>query len=259
MTQRVTTIPIFVNGTQQNTSGNGSTISYFLDPPLNFGNASVNFKVLNCEVYYTFPNVSAARRNNRIDFFYQSLPHTIIFENGLYNLDSINSIIHDFCVSANLPDDLFQFTANASTSKVSLEFAYPNTNVVIGVNNLDIGPLLGWNVTSVLASNTNRIWEAPNKAALNVVNKVLVHANFVSGSYLNSQGASDVCANVQINVGVGRQILYAPNHPYDVGVFSNNISSVEFYITDENSNRLDTNGEYWSLTGVFTIDKNIIV
>ena len=81
---RITTIPIFVNGNASNTKNNGSTISYYLDPPLNFGNSQVSFKVLNAEVYYTFPNVSAARANNRLLFFYQAIGHTIVFENGRY-------------------------------------------------------------------------------------------------------------------------------------------------------------------------------
>jgi hypothetical protein len=87
----------------------------------------------------------------------------------------------------------------------------------------------------------------------------LVHASFVNGSYLNSSGGSDVVANVQINVGVGRQIVYNPPTPYSVSVFSNNLSAVEFYITDENNNRLDSGGEFWSLTGLFEIDRTVVV
>jgi hypothetical protein len=256
---RITTIPIFVNGNLTNTKNNGSTISFYLDPPLSFGNSSVSFKVLNAEVYYTFPNISVAKANNTLTFLYQTISRQIVFENGLYNLDSINQNIREYCIRNNIPDDLFLFSADPSTSKVSLEFAYPNISVAIGVVGVDIGPLLGWNTTTVLASNTNRIHEAPNRAALNTVNRVLVHANFVNGSYFNSQGSSDVCANVQINVGVGRQIVYAPNHAYPVSVFSNNLSSIEFYITDENNNRLDTNGEYWGLTGLIEIDKTVVV
>lgn len=255
----ISTIPLFVNGTLANTQNNGSTIQYFLDPPISFGNAKVSFKLLDAEVYYTFPNISVARANNTLLFNYNAVNHTLVLQNGLYNLDSINSNIRDFCIKNNLPDDLFQFTADPSTSKVSVEFVYPNTTLVLGTAGIDPGPLLGWNATTVLASNTFRIYEAPDKAKLNTVNRVLLHANFVSGSYFNSQGGSDICANIPINVSVGRQIVYAPNNPYPVNVFSNNISYIEFYITDENGNRLDTNGEYWGCSGIFEIDRTVVV
>lgn len=255
----ISTIPLFVQGDASNTSQNGSTISYFLDPPLSFGNAAVHFKVLSGEFYYTFPNVSVAKANNKLLFVYQAVSHTIVFENGLYSIENINQNIREFCIRNNLPDDLFLFSADPSTSKVSIEFAYPNITATLGTPGFDIGPLLGWNATAVLASNTNRIFEAPQRAVLNQVNRVLVHASFVNGSYLNSQGGSDVVCSVQINVGVGRQIPYSPNTPYNCSVFSNNLSKVEFYITDEHGNKLDTAGEFWNLTCLFEIDKTVIV
>lgn len=255
----ISTIPIFVNGNASNSSSDGSVISYFLDPPLNFGNASVNFKVLSAEVYYTFPNISATKANNQLLFVYNAVSHTIVFENGLYNIDSINQNIREFCIRNNLPDDLFLFSADPSTSKVSIEFAYPNITATLGTPGFDIGQILGWDATAVLASNTNRIHEAPQRATLNQVNRVLVHASFANGSYFNNQGGSDVVANIQINVGVGRQINYAPNTPYGCSVYTNNLSRIEFYITDENGRRLDTAGEYWGLTGLFEIDKTVVV
>lgn len=244
------TIPIFVNGNDSNTSENGSTIRFFLDRPIDFALARVSFKIIDAEIYYTFPNISSVKGNNQILFFFNAVGHTITLGNGLYNIDTLNSNIRDYCIANNLPEDVIEFTADPSTSKVSAVMANSNTTLTLGSFN-DPGALLGWNTTTIMASNTSHIHVAPTRAKLNVVNRVLIHANFASGSYFNDKGNGDVVASVPINTSPGRQIVYQPFYPQAINVFSNHISVLEFYITDENNNRLDTNGEKWGLSGVF--------
>lgn len=249
----IVTVPLFVQGNASNTSQNGSTISYHLSPPINVGQGKTTFRVNEAEFWYSFPNISVAKSNYRIAWIHNLVADQYDFQDGLYSLDSINNNLRDYFVLKGLPEDLFVFSADVSTSKVSIELNHTGL-VVTSEDALGIGKILGWTGLTTWDVNIQPIYEAPAKASLNAVNRVLVHANFVSGSYLSSKGGSDVVCSVQINVGVGRQILYRPNIPIEIDVFANHLAYVEFYVTDENGNRLDTAGEYWSLTGVLSID-----
>ena len=215
---------------------------------------------MSSEIYYNFPNISVAQKNNTLAFKYPPLSastYQITLADGLYNLSSINQNLSDYFTSnlPGFPADLFEFTADVSTSKVSIQMNYASTEVYWALAN-PIRNILGFTGDDTIIAQFNGFTaEAPSQASLNQVNRVLLHCNVCSGSYLGSKGGSDVVCSMSINASVGRQITYAPQHPFEVGIFARTIDRLEFYVTNENGVRLNCNDEFWNTTALLTVYK----
>ena len=87
----------------RNRSADGSAFEYPLDPALMVPfDAEPTLRVLEANVFYTSPNVSAAKSNNKLKFSVitsgtvaggdvSTTDHTITFPDGLYSLADINA------------------------------------------------------------------------------------------------------------------------------------------------------------------------
>ena len=92
----------------QNRSTNDSTFDYPLEPALVVPfDAEPTLRILETNVFYTSPNVSAARSNNKLNFSVitsgtvagenvSTADDTVTFDDGLYSMADINAELADY-------------------------------------------------------------------------------------------------------------------------------------------------------------------
>lgn len=245
-------VPIFINSKfGVNTTDNGSSVTYHISPPLEVGTKKCKFRVIQASIWWTFPNISAELDNNTLQILDGGNPLPLLtFEKGLYDLESINANIAQFLINQGYPGDTVQFIGDPSTQKVSavinslfhaIDFFTSTLWKVLGFNgNQDIGP-----------GANGQYYEASNVAKLNTVNTILIRSNFTGGVYYNEKTGSNIVASVVPNVSIGNQIIYTPINPIESVVNVHHIDELNIYLTNENGEKLDTNGESFSILGEF--------
>lgn len=253
---KVKTIPVFWESKYQvNTDQTGSELSFHLGQPLRFNNSmhDVHFRLLLSTIWWTFPNISSDLANNGLRFFVGATQYDIAFEKGLYDLASINSNVSQYLVNNNLLPNLITFSGDLSTGKISVQIN--QASVFIDWNGSTIRDILGFTqLSSGIGGSAGTYYEADSVAQLNSISNILIHANFSSGAYLNGKKGSNVVASVTPDVTIGSQIVFQPFHPVRTEVLNNTIDEVRIYLTDQDLNRLDTNGENFSVVGEFIIE-----
>lgn len=247
-------IPIFINSKfGSNTSNNGSSVTYHISPPLEIGSKSCKFRVLQSNIWWSIPNISPDLNNNTLRFLDGITPYTITFEKGLYDIQSINQNISDFLINEGFPGDTIQLSGDNSTGKLS--FVINSIFFTIDFFNSTMWKVLGFNGNQVLGPGTAPYTvEAENVAKLNSVNTILIHTNFTNGVYYNDRVGSNIVASVTPDVSIGSQILYRPLHPIEAVVSVHHIDELNVYLTNENNQNIDTNGESFSVLGEFIFE-----
>ena len=196
---------------------------------------------VNDKLYITGPNVSDVGTN-----FVITLPK------GLYDLNGMNQAILRELENADAkisPAPLIVLTADESTSKVEIRFNYTTVSLdftqlqtfreILGFNSTVVGPFPGAPQTVV----------APNVAAFNQLNYFLIHSDLTNRGIRVNDKFTQTIAQVAIDVPPGSQITYQPLNLPTISVNSligAKKTVLKFWLTDENNNRVDTNGENWS-------------
>ena len=92
-------------------------------------------------------------------------------------------------------------------------------------------------------------------ARFNTINSLLVNCPELSqGGIPINTGSFNTIANVKIGVPPGSQIVYAPFHPPIVNcdfLIGKKVSSLNFSLTDQSNNPVNTNSETYSLNATF--------
>ena len=143
-----------------NRSVDGSSFTYPLDPALMVPfDASPTMRVLEANVFYTSPNISAAKQNNRFRFSVITSgtvaggnliteDHTITFADGLYSLSDLNAELSDYLESkTSISDSAMSFVGHGPTQKVIIDWDTESATygVVLRMSDADsIAPLLGY-------------------------------------------------------------------------------------------------------------------
>jgi len=245
------TIPIFINTEfGVNTTQNGSRITTHLSPPIEFNNKKASFRVIQSSVFWSIPNISANLNNNVLNFN-EGGAHSLTFDPGLYDLNSLNENISQYMVNNGLSSDLIVFTGDSSTSKVSVQLN--SATVVIDWTTSTVSGILGFTSPSAGPVTSGTYIEADNIANLNSVTSILINCNFSSGVYFNNK-KSTVIASIVPNVSIGSQIIYEPINPISSQVHVNHIDEISFWLTNQNNEPIDTNGESYSILGEFVLE-----
>jgi hypothetical protein len=247
-------IPIFVNSNfGVNTSNNGSSVSYHINPPLEIGTNKVTFRVLTSSIWWVIPNISPELNNNTLRILDGATPFVITFEKGLYDLTSLNENLGQALVNLSYPSNTIIFTGDNSTSKVSVQV----NSIFFSIDwpNSTIKSLLGFNTNPATPTGlSGAFYEGNEIANLNTVNSILIRSNFTTGVYYNDKTGSNIIASISPNVPIGSQILFNPRHPIESVVNVHHIDEINIYLTDENGRYLDTNGENFSVLGEFIFE-----
>lgn len=246
--------PLFVTSNpisgSRNLSDLGHSFDIFLNPSLDIPHRYQPYlRLLKANIWWTIPNINQTLyNNNRIVFSNDGVNNLILnLETGLYDVAALQTAISDFMANNGFDRNVILVNGIEATGKIGLTI---NNNTLRVIWNLStIATFLGWTQASPNSGPgiAGFTYISPDVADFNSLESILVHCSICSGGYSASRGNSDVIGVVTPNVKAGNLIIYEPINPYKVKLNSRHISSITFFLTDQNNNVIDTGGEYFSL------------
>lgn len=230
---------------------NGSTIKLELSPPIPIPSGTV-IRLLTSNIWYVFPNISNTFNNTTL--YFESpigTARSIVLKKGLYDLPAIQEEISEELDNMDLPQDLFIFDGNDATGTVDVQINSTTASINLSTSPNNIMQTMGFTNVGSLGPPTiaGEFYEGFNRATINKLTEILVHANFVNGTYDNGNGATDIISSIPIlaTTGPGNLQVYEGRYPNEVSINKNILSSITVYITDQDNSPLDTNGEIFTL------------
>jgi hypothetical protein len=247
---------------------------------------NVNVSVESASIWFSTPNILSAdtldgrlKKNNML---YINAPLVgggtgdvvLEVEQGLYDLTALNEEIFKLIklngtifLTGTTPKSPIVFDADAATGKVFCIFNEPN--VTINFNPIDtFRDVLGFNAGTITspagASQSNPLSvDAPNTARFNSLTSYLIHSDIVQNGIRFNNSYNQALTEVLIgDAATFEQINSTPFNPpkFDAnelrGIHRNNIS---FWITDQDNNRINMAGEYWSFRMVIRYNSVLVL
>jgi len=209
--------------------------------------------ILKMSMWNSYHNISSTLGNNTLKYIKpDDTEITITLPNGAYNIEAfdytVKRLMHDngdyIAGLTGLNDDQYyiSFIPNDANGRVRLE--------LIGSYKLDcqVG-----NLYNYLGCLNDKIYDTStffeNEAQINNVSSIQLHCNIIRGnSYVNGN-RSDVIFSFSPNEAPGYEMIQEPNNLDKISLSEyNEISDIEFYITDQTGKILDLDGEDVNLT-----------
>jgi hypothetical protein len=242
-----------LNSSDEGAVGVSSDFTVKLTPPIYLGRDKYEMSLVSCNIWYSYPNVSANSYNNaRFTYTYLATPYNIDFPEGTYTITDLNSYIYDQLV-LNGHDDIdtngipsIVLRPNYNTLKIEIEIS--EANFTVDLSTSDFYLLLGFSTAqSVVPLAGVGIYTGANLANINNgINKLVIGSSLLSTSgatYDNStQGTTlysfvpDTPPGSNLDV-VPSERLYIPMNN-DI-----QITNVRFYIRDNIGRPIDFRGE----------------
>ena len=241
--KRMPEVVLFIDSSKANDlTSDGSTFTYTLQPALQVPNdADPKLRVVEADIVYTTPNVSAAKANNSLKFStwsggsYAAGTHVnfnltnfeIVFDEGLYSLADIRSLIVQFCeASTKLADSALDIRGVSATQKVEVNYDAENNPAGLLIQWSDtnsIGKLLGFSSDDVLdyftitASDLDQHYTFVSDVTANFdsISHFQLRFSCLSGTNYDPSGSGggQVAAAVVPDVSPGSTIRHRPYHP----------------------------------------------
>ena len=243
-----------------NTLYNGSYCEFQLKSQIQL-DVTKKYKIAmkNVQFWYNFANISSSFNNNKLRFEYNNIVYTIVFQDGLYNLQAINTVIRNY-IEANgdfSPDPLIfniLFQGNSWNGLITMYSTIEaNKRLLIDVNHVDnilIKTTLGFtnNTINHITGIEDTFYDySTTFAKLNNVNSILLHTNIAHSStnIYNTENNSDILSQINLTVSPNSLQNYEPLHlSYcDLNMYS--IDKIIIYLTSENGiiGDINTGGE----------------
>lgn len=170
---------------------------------------------------------------------------TYAIEVALFNSDA------KYLDDMNIKRTLIEFTPQSATGKLLLDINYDNVSVDFSAPR-NFGEILGWSGQQVgpfPGQQTPIILIPQNVAKFNQIDYYLINSSIIEQGLRVNNRYNHTIARVLIDVEPGSQIIYSPNHPTRCN--ANNLrgvrkTEIEFWLTDQNYRRVNTQGENWS-------------
>ena len=203
-------------------------------------------EVQSAQVWNTVPNITTGT-NDKFYFSYSGIDYNFTLEQGLYDLDALSYAISRNLLLLGLTSDIITLTGDQATSKCV--FTFKDSTVQLDfTKSQTFRDILGFN-SRIVSGSSQLIIKGDNVAGFNLINYFLIHCDLVNYGLGYNDRFSQIVSEVYIDAPVGSQIL---SRPYNVpkipaneliGVSRN---SIQIWLTDENNNRVNTNGEDFS-------------
>lgn len=245
----------------------GSVFTVNMQYPISLpkGTQYATMEVHSASIWYVTPNISEARKNNKLQLTIGVTPYQLVIPDGLYNFPQlINALAISF--NTNFPlapyrwTDMFSFDADSATQRVAITVlkndAQINWNVVDSVRNVlgfvavPVPPALPISNTPPAIPIVASITYLGNaEAAFNIINQYYISGNLVHTGIPNNSDSSNLMTVVYIDVPPGSQINYQPQLPLLIDaaeLIGGQRTQFTFRLTDQNFVPVDTFGEYWS-------------
>ena len=243
----------------RNRSADRSSFTYVLEPSLMVPfDAEPTLRVLEANVFYTSPNVSSVKSNNKLKFSVitsgtvanadiSTTDHEITFADGLYSLSDINAELADYLESkSSIADAALTFSGNGPTQTVVADWdAEAATYGVIlrFSEGSSIASLLGFAATDLtyeyVEGIKHRYFRGSQPANFDAVSLYLLKCSLLSGLNYDASGSGggQVACAITPDVAPGNLIRYRPYMalPCQAHALKGNRStSVRFQMTDNN-------------------------
>jgi len=244
----------------RNRSADGSAFEYPLEPALMIPfDAEPTLRILEANVFYTSPNVSAAKSNNKLKFSVitsgtvaggdvSTTDHTITFDDGLYSLADINAELADYLESTStIADAALSFVGHGPTQTVIADWdaEAAGVGVILRFSESDsIASLLGYAATDLTyetgEGGKHKYFRSPSPANFDAVSLYLLKCSVLSGHNYDSSGSGggQVACAITPDVAPGNLIQYRPLIPLPCQAHAlkgNRTSSIRFTMTDNNN------------------------
>ena len=242
-----------------------SEIVYRLKPALNIPKDAKNasIQVNKSQIWWNTPNVDAT--NNVLQFVMGGSTQTWTADHGLYSLGDINTSLAYFLHSINMPEDAIQFVGLGYTGKllVHVKATVATGDITMLWNSSTMDTLLGFNTNAnftVIVADDEESQVANLKAVFNTMLYWCVecHGLGVGEHMFAENGAqAEIIHTAAPVVSPGQQNIYEPVHPLKcpITTIGHQIPQISFVLTDQNHQRVSTQGEDWSFTAVISWDE----
>ena len=250
---------------------------------------NVSVSVESASVWFSTPNILSAdsldgrlKKNNKM--YFTNVPLVgggtadvvIEIEQGLYDLTALNDEIFKqikatppfmYVTPGATSKSPVVFDADAATGKVFCIFNEPNVTIDFTPNDT-FRDVLGFNSGSITsppnASQDNPLSvDAPNTARFNSLTSYLIHSDIVQNGIRFNNSYNQTLTEVLIgDAATFEQINSTPFNPPRVdadelrGIHRNNLA---FWITDQDNNRINMAGEYWSFRMVIRYNSVLVL
>ncbi len=246
--------------TSQVTTTDGSGFTVTLEVPLIISEKSKYawITVYNATVWNnTFNIVLNVNDQIEVEYFdgFITVNHTLLVPSGLYDLQHLQAAVVREFIRVGLPDDLFILVPDTSTERVIFQFNYSGIQIDMtdGGTPRNFRGILGFNSRLIPAVPTTGIQfeEGDVVAAFNTTNYYLLHSDLIHRGIRINGIYQQTIALVNIDVKPGSQINYNPQVTPRIPaneLIGTKRKTIEFWLTNNNNKRVDTNGQSWSVS-----------
>lgn len=221
-------------------SGNAAKIRTTFSPPLEFSHP-YEIALTSLESYYSFPNINA--RNNHVRV-YAGQWIDVYLETGCYEIRAINTEIQRI---------VMEKTGDTKAGKRVVLSANPNTLrcILTIADDCKVDFSSETSLCSVLGFEKKEYpsgrHQSENIVNILSVNSILVHCDVIESSRLNGIPAP-VIYTFFPEAAPGDKIVSTPRHLIYIPVTLSVISRMTCWVTDQDNNELDLQGEELTLT-----------
>lgn len=245
---RLTTLSIN-SATASRVDSTGSQITLYLNESIDLHNKRV--RLVSSDIWYVFPNVTAAAGNNTIKFVYNAITYTLTLSDGLYSLTDIAETLNEYLIIQGINTTLdIKLVDDEATSLITMTIT--NTHAFSldcnDVANLLFKNYLGFTGVLADAGGGTVLFESTNRASLNSVNNIQVHVSFVgNNNFENETSGSTLLRTLPLNGPIGSRLHYEPLTERFVDCVSMDCRNFIIELKDQNGNLLDMQGESFNL------------
>ncbi len=199
----------------------------------------------------SYTNINSAANNQTIGYRVTSGATSSTFITippGSYNVSDISNLLQATPAIGNN----IQLSVNLNTIQCNVILA-PGFSLDLTQGTL--WQYLGFSSAQLLSNTTgaNVTFTSTTVVNINTVNLILVHCNLIAGSGTFNNGIiSDVIASFPPSVGPGQLQTYSPYQLIYQSMTSYGWQTINVYLTDQNNNPLDLNGQQVSVSLVFS-------
>jgi hypothetical protein len=224
-------------------SGNSSKLKTSFIPPLDFPPSHrYEMALIRLETYYSFPNITTSNNHVKISFDEGKTWLDVYIPVGCYEIKAINTELQRF---------IMQKTGDKKAEKRIVLSPNPNTlRCVLEV--LDVKCQVDFDSLCTVLGFDRKVYKVGRHESEHIVNilsvnSILVHCDVIESSRLNGIEASIIYGFFP-DGSPGDKIISIPRHLIYIPLTLNIISRMTCWVTDQNGEELDLQGEELTLT-----------
>jgi len=238
----------------QNVSSDGSLFNVELYNPISIPKEAIycTLEITAATIWNVSPNISAAIGNNKLNFNSGGANAVITIPDGLYGVDELAARIRIEVVKLGLPNDVFVFGADDSTSKIVYHF-HLRRRFIDFTQPDSFRDVLGFNsrLVPLTPQGAEHIEDGDTTAGFNRINNYLIKSDIISNGISVNAVSDSIIAAVLITSKPGSQIVFTPFHPPKANanqLIGHSKTNFGFRLTDEQGRAVDTQGQTYSFT-----------